>query len=84
MPSVRTPQLTADRFLIDILMQKGVDGDKPSFEELLRGLCTLVETSARMDELTRVQAATLDADTDVWSKRDDGTVISLTARLHEL
>jgi hypothetical protein len=42
------------------------------------------DQAARQDELMRIKAATLDAESDVWSITDDGQVISLTDRVGEL
>jgi hypothetical protein len=40
--------------------------------------------SIRLDELERIQSATLDAQTDVWSTDDDGQIIPLTERVEQV
>jgi hypothetical protein len=39
---------------------------------------------ARLDEIARIRAYTLDADTDVWSSDDDGNMQSLDHRMAEV
>lgn len=40
--------------------------------------------AGRIDELWKVRAATLDWDTDVWVKTEDGRIISLAERVELL
>jgi hypothetical protein len=42
------------------------------------------DQAARQDELLRIKAATLDAESDVWSLTNDGEIVSLNDRVEEL
>jgi hypothetical protein len=58
--------------------------DDIDLEQHITRLVQTIDTHARMDELERIRAVTLDADSDVWVKNDDQQIVSLTARLEQL
>ena len=54
------------------------------FEARLYRMAQRCERLGRINELQRIKDSTLDAESDVWSKTDDGQVVSLTERLATL
>jgi hypothetical protein len=65
-----------------IVERPGLTQDQISTE--LTELAKYISIMARMDELERVRAATLDAENDVWSITDEGEIVSLNDRVEEL
>jgi hypothetical protein len=68
------------------IIAKGLAG-QPSDEQIradLKAFAEYIGILARADELQRVKAATLDAETDVWSLTDEGQITSLNDRIEKL
>lgn len=78
-----------DRFIPNhmaakIVMGKVLELDETGVLAVLDEICRVVDVQARLSELRRVQLATLDADTDVWSTTDDNQIVPLTGRIQQL
>jgi hypothetical protein len=78
------PRFANQRILTLAMIEKVQAGDIAGFIERLDSIYAFIEKHARFDELQRVRAVTLDADTDVWSKDDSGQIIPLTERIKQL
>jgi hypothetical protein len=77
----QTKRYPISPILINMLIRKARVGDGAAVDDVICLMCNEADRLARYDELGRVKAATLDADTDVWSKDDDGQIISLVNRM---
>jgi hypothetical protein len=65
------------------LIQKALN-DREAFIEEIERIRMAADLAGRLNELERIQSATMDVDRNVWSTRDDGTLIPFPDRLDEL
>jgi hypothetical protein len=83
-PRFLKPHMPWQRMHMFLLLNTVINSDPEGFMQQMEVIFEAAGDQARLDELQRIKASTLDADTDVWSKTDDGKLVSLTERIQQL